>query len=60
MAMFEFKIVDGKIDEVEKEVNRLAQSGWSIHGSIQVRTLNGVVSYTQVMVKSTYMNGSLF
>lgn len=51
MKLFEYKIVDGQKQHVEKTVNELAQEGWSITGSIQVRTYDGGTLYTQVMVR---------
>jgi hypothetical protein len=51
MKMFEFKIVHGRQEFVESEVNTLAQQNWKLHGSIQMSHFNGGTLFTQTMVR---------
>jgi hypothetical protein len=48
----EYKLVQSRnIDEIESQINELANQGWELNGSITPAVLNGQVFYTQTMVR---------
>jgi len=51
MRAYEYKLVDGSLDTVEKIVNQLAQDGWALAAPIQVRATSTGAYYTQAMTR---------
>jgi hypothetical protein len=53
----EYKLLQAfNIDEIEFQINELANQGWELNGSLSTQVINGKPIYTQVMVREKSIN----
>lgn len=55
---YEYRIVHGSKEVVEAEVEKLTQSGWVLHGGHQMFPFNGVVLFSQTLIKEYEQPGA--